>query len=134
MGEKKKAEEPTDKATARDNSGPLKALSRESKSKPSGAFPTAIPIIFLFFHVNLNTFFLVQSPLLSFFVSLIYSATMQAFRQSTASALRNAAAVQRRGYANAPAYAETINNLRINADTKVLFQGFTGKQGTYVIA
>ena len=57
---------------------------------------------------------------------------MQAFRRSTASALRNAAAVQQRGYANAPAYAETINNLRINADTKVLFQGFTGKQGTYV--
>ncbi|GAB1200594.1 Succinate--CoA ligase [ADP-forming] subunit alpha, mitochondrial [Aspergillus pseudonomiae] len=55
---------------------------------------------------------------------------MQAFRRSTASALRNAAAVQQRGYANAPAYAETINNLRINADTKVLFQGFTGKQGT----
>lgn len=57
---------------------------------------------------------------------------MQAFRRSTASALRNAAAVQQRGYANAPAYAETINNLRINADTKVIFQGFTGKQGTYV--
>ncbi|GMF75843.1 unnamed protein product [Aspergillus oryzae] len=58
---------------------------------------------------------------------------MQAFRRSTASALRNAAAVQQRGYANAPAYAETINNLRINADTKVIFQGFTGKQGTYYL-
>lgn len=57
---------------------------------------------------------------------------MQAFRRSTASAIRNVAAVQQRGYANAPAYAETINNLRINADTKVIFQGFTGKQGTYV--
>ena len=59
---------------------------------------------------------------------------MQAFRRNTASALRNAAATQRRGYAASasPAYAETIKNLRINADTKVIFQGFTGKQGTYV--
>lgn len=56
---------------------------------------------------------------------------MQAFRNSTLSTLRNVAAVQRRGYTKAaPIYTETVNNLRINGDTKVLFQGFTGKQGT----
>lgn len=55
---------------------------------------------------------------------------MQAFRRNTFSALRNIAG-QRRAYAGATsAYAETVNNLRINKDTKVLFQGFTGKQGT----
>lgn len=58
-------------------------------------------------------------------------AAMQAFRNSTLSTLRNVAAVQRRGYTKAaPIYTETVNNLRINGDTKVLFQGFTGKQGT----
>lgn len=56
---------------------------------------------------------------------------MQAFRRSTLSALRNAAAVQRRAYSQGSSiYSETLNNLRINADTKVIFQGFTGKQGT----
>ncbi|THC95534.1 hypothetical protein EYZ11_005006 [Aspergillus tanneri] len=56
---------------------------------------------------------------------------MQAFRRNTLSAIRNAAPVQCRGYAQgASPYADTVNNLRINGDTKVIFQGFTGKQGT----
>ncbi|KAJ5100349.1 Succinate--CoA ligase [Penicillium angulare] len=57
---------------------------------------------------------------------------MQAFRRNTFSAIRNAAGQQRRGYANpSSAYASTVNNLKINKDTRVLYQGFTGKQGTF---
>lgn len=51
---------------------------------------------------------------------------MQAFRQPMRSALTKVATRQ---YGSSQ-YAETIKNLRINSDTKVLFQGFTGKQGT----
>ncbi|KAJ5145945.1 uncharacterized protein N7515_000509 [Penicillium bovifimosum] len=55
---------------------------------------------------------------------------MQAFRRNTLSALRNVGATQRRTQATS-AYNETLNNLKINKDTRVLFQGFTGKQGTF---
>jgi succinyl-CoA synthetase alpha subunit len=53
---------------------------------------------------------------------------MQALRHPLRSALTRSATRQ---YATGSSqYAETIKNLRINGDTKVLFQGFTGKQGT----
>lgn len=53
---------------------------------------------------------------------------MQALTRCSKPVLR--AAVRRQAYTTSP-YASTVNNLKINADTRVLFQGFTGKQGTF---
>jgi hypothetical protein len=54
---------------------------------------------------------------------------MQAFSRCARPLMQ--AAVRRQGYSTATsAYAATAENLRINKDTKVIYQGFTGKQGT----
>ncbi|KAG0746235.1 hypothetical protein G6F57_008516 [Rhizopus arrhizus] len=45
--------------------------------------------------------------------------------------LRSTANVARRTYANNGGYESTYKNLLINSQTKVICQGFTGKQGTF---
>lgn len=59
---------------------------------------------------------------------LLQLAAMQVFGRRTANSLH--AAIRRQGYSTAAAtYASTAENLRINRETKVIYQGFTGKQG-----
>lgn len=52
---------------------------------------------------------------------------MQAFTRGAKPALQ--AATRRQAYTTS-AYASTYQNLKINKDTKLIYQGFTGKQGT----
>lgn len=73
-------------------------------------------------------FYLSIPPRLTFLTSIVLE-KMQAFSRCARPALQ--AAVRRQGYSTATSgYAATVENLRINKDTKVIYQGFTGKQGT----
>ncbi|KAI8886488.1 succinyl-CoA ligase subunit alpha [Backusella circina FSU 941] len=53
------------------------------------------------------------------------------FSTKASTLLRSTANITRRTYANNGGYESTYKNLLINADTKVICQGFTGKQGTF---
>jgi hypothetical protein len=64
----------------------------------------------------------------SYIDSQFFLAAMQVFSRRTAGVLQ--AAARKQGYSTATSgYAATAENLRINKDTKVIYQGFTGKQG-----
>lgn len=56
---------------------------------------------------------------------------MQVFRHRPATALQPLLRRQRYSTATS-AYTATVENLRINSSTKVIYQGFTGKQGRSV--
>lgn len=56
---------------------------------------------------------------------------MQVFRHRAATVLQPALRRQRYSTATS-AYAASAENLRINGNTKVIYQGFTGKQGRSV--
>ncbi|KAF3283907.1 hypothetical protein TWF970_001076 [Orbilia oligospora] len=53
---------------------------------------------------------------------------MFALRRSAASAGKT---ICRRGYSTETPYTSTYSNLKIGKDTRLIYQGFTGKQGSF---